>query len=179
MNLPNKLTVGRIVCAVVMMVFLLLEGSTAAWLAAALYALASLTDLADGQIARRRGLVTDLGKFMDPLADKILNYSVMVLLLPEGLIPAVALALILFREFLVSGLRMTAAEQGVAIAANLWGKVKTVVQDLSLAAILVLRALGVGALGQISQLLIWICAALTVVSGAVYLAQNAGLLKEK
>ena len=179
MNLPNKLTVGRIICTFIMIVFILLPGKTFAWLSFVMFGLASLTDWADGHIARSRNLVTNFGKFMDPLADKILNYSVMILLIPEGLIPTVALVLILFREFLVSGIRLSGAEQGVVIAANIWGKIKTFFQDISLALILILRAVGAGYLGTLSHVLIWICAALTVISGGIYLYQNVGVLKEK
>ena len=125
MNLPNKLTIARIAMTVLMVVFLLLNGAVWAWLAAVLFVAASLTDMADGRIARSRDLVTNFGKFMDPLADKILNYSVMILLIPERLIPTVAVVIILFREFLVSGIRLSAAEQGRVVAANIWGKLKT------------------------------------------------------
>lgn len=179
MNLPNKLTAGRIVCTVFMIAFLRLEGTAFAWLGFAMFGAAALTDWFDGRIARSRNLVTNLGKFMDPLADKILNYSVMVLLVPEGLIPPVALVIILFREFLVSGIRQSGAEQGVVIAANIWGKIKTFFQDVSLAAILLLRALGVSFLAPMSNILIWICAALTVISGVIYIFQNARVLQEK
>ena len=178
MNLPNKLTLARIGMTVLMVAFLLLEGPVWAWLATAMYLLASLTDMADGRIARSRHLVTNFGKFMDPLADKILNYSVMIMLLPEGLIPPVALVIILFREFLVSGIRLSAAEQGRVVAANIWGKLKTVAQDVSLVAVLVLRALDVDVLGTVSTALLWLCAALTVISGAVYLWQNRDVLKD-
>ena len=178
MNLPNKLTIARIAMTVLMVVFLLLNGPVWAWLAAVLYVAASLTDMADGRIARSRHLVTNFGKFMDPLADKILNYSVMIVLIPERLIPPVAVVVILFREFLVSGIRLSAAEQGRVVAANIWGKLKTLVQDLSLVAILVLRALDMGWLETLANGLMWLCAALTVISGAVYLAQNADVLKD-
>lgn len=178
MNLPNKLTIARMVCALFMIVFLLLGGPVFAWLSAAMFGAAALTDWFDGRIARSRGLVTSFGKFMDPLADKILNYSVMVLLIPEGLVPTVALVLILFREFAVSGVRLAGAERGVVIAANVWGKVKTFFQDCALFLILVLRAVGVGFLAPLSQALIWICAALTVISGVVYLKQNIQVLKD-
>ena len=176
MNLPNKLTLARVACAVLMAVFLLLDGRVFAWLSAAMFCAASLTDALDGRIARAQGLVTSFGKFMDPLADKILNYTVMILLTPEGLVPAAALVIILAREFLVAGIRQMAAEKGVVIAANIWGKVKTLVQDLSLVAILVLRACGVPALTEISCVLIWLCAALTAVSGGIYLFQNRSVL---
>ena len=165
MNLPNKLTIARIVMTVLMVIFLLLNGPVWAWLAAVLYAAASLTDMADGRIARSRNLVTNFGKFMDPLADKILNYSVMIVLIPERLIPTVAVVIILFREFLVSGIRLSAAEQGRVVAANIWGKLKTLVQDL-------------GILEGLANGLMWLCAALTVVSGAVYLWQNIDVLKD-
>ena len=179
MNLPNRLTMARIVFTLFMIAFILLPGKAFAWLSFVMYGVASLTDAADGHIARARNLVTNFGKFMDPLADKILNYSVMVLLLPEGLIPPVALVLILFREFMVSGIRLSAAEQGVVIAANIWGKIKTTFQDVSLVVILVLRAVGVTFLPTLSNVLLWICAALTVVSGVIYLVQNVGVLKEE
>ncbi len=178
MNLPNKLTVLRIAMTVLMVVFLLMSGAAWAWLAAVMYALASLTDAADGRIARSRGLVTNLGKFMDPLADKILNYSVMIVLIPEKLVPPVALVVILFREFFVSGIRLSAAEQGRVVAANIWGKLKTLVQDLSLVAVLVFRALGVSFLEPMANILMWICVGLTVISGAVYLAQNFDVLQD-
>ena len=179
MNLPNKLTMARIVFTLFMIAFILLPGKAFAWLSFVMYGVASLTDAADGHIARSRNLVTNFGKFMDPLADKILNYSVMVLLLPERLIPPVALVLILFREFMVSGIRLSAAEQGTVIAANIWGKIKTTFQDISLVAILLLRAVGVAFLPPLSNVLLWICAALTVVSGVIYMVQNFAVLKEK
>lgn len=179
MNLPNKLTLARIVCTFIMIVFILLPGKVFAWLSFVMFGVASLTDAADGHIARSRNLVTNFGKFMDPLADKILNYSVMILLIPEGLIPTVAVVLILFREFLVAGIRQSGAEQGVVIAANIWGKLKTLCQDLSLTAILILRAVGAPFLPTLANILMWICAALTIVSGAIYLYQNIGVLQEK
>ena len=103
----------------------------------------------------------------------------MPLLIPEGLIPTVAVVLILFREFVVSGIRLSGAEQGVVIAANIWGKLKTLFQDLSLVAILLLRAIGASFLVPLSNVLIWICAALTVLSGVIYVAQNIKVLKEE
>ena len=155
MNLPNKLTIARIAMTALMVVFLLLNGAVWAWLAAVLFVAASLTDMADGRIARSRDLVTNFGKFMDPLADKILNYSVMILLIPERLIPTVAVVIILFRELLVSGIRLSAAEQGRVVAANIWGKLKTLANGL-----------------------MWLCALLTVISGGIYLWQNIDVLKD-
>lgn len=179
MNLPNKLTVARIVMTVIMIVFILLDGAVFSWLSLILFCAAAFTDWLDGRIARSRGLVTNFGKFMDPLADKILNYSVMILLIPEGLIPPVAVVLILFREFVVSGIRLAGAEQGVVIAANVWGKLKTLFQDMSLIVILLLRAVGAAFLAPLSAVLLWICAALTVISGVIYVAQNIRVLREE
>ena len=178
MNLPNKLTLARIGMTVLMVLALLLNGPVWAWLAAAMYIAASLTDFFDGRIARGRNLITNFGKFMDPLADKILNYSVMIVLIPERLIPVVALVIILFREFVVSGIRLSAAEQGRVVAANIWGKLKTLVQDLSLVAILILRAVDVPWLEGLATALLWVCAGLTVISGAVYVWQNKDVLKD-
>ena len=177
MNLPNKLTVARIVMTAVMIVVLLLDSPLCAWLSLVLFCAAALTDWFDGRIARKRNLITNFGKFMDPLADKILNYSVMLLLIPEGLIPVVAVVLILFREFVVSGIRLAGAEQGVVIAANNWGKFKTGFQDFSLVMILLLRALGAGFLVPVSNVLIWLCALLTVISGVIYVVQNAKVIR--
>jgi len=179
MNLPNKLTIARIVMTVFMIAFLLLDGAAYAWISLALFCAAALTDWFDGRIARAKNLVTNFGKFMDPLADKILNYSVMILLIPEGLIPTLAVVLILFREFVISGIRQSAAEQGIVIAANIWGKIKTMFQDLSLVVILLLRALGVSFLAPLSNILIWICAALTVISGVIYVVQNIAVIRDQ
>ncbi len=178
MNLPNKLTLARIAMTVLMVLFLLLNGPVWAWLAAVMYVAASLTDMADGRIARKKHLVTNFGKFMDPLADKILNYSVMIVLIPERLIPVVPVVIILFREFLVSGVRLSAAEQGRVVAANIWGKLKTVVQDLSLVAILVLRAVDASFLEPLANGLMWLCAVLTIASGGVYLMDNKDVLQD-
>ena len=102
----------------------------------------------------------------------------MILLIPERLIPTVAVVIILFREFLVSGIRLSAAEQGRVVAANIWGKLKTLVQDLSLVVILVLRALDAGPLEAVANGLMWLCALLTVISGGIYLWQNIDVLKD-
>ena len=179
MNLPNKLTMARVGFTVLMVLFLLVNGGFWAWMAALMYIVASLTDFADGYIARSQNLVTNFGKFMDPLADKILNYSVMILLIPEGLVPPVALVIILFREFLVSGIRQSAVEQGRVVAANIWGKVKTFFQDISLVVILILRAIDVGFLAGLANVLMWICVVLTVLSGVIYLVENMDVLRDE
>ena len=125
MNLPNKLTIARIGMTVVMVVFLLLEGAACAWIAFVLFCAAALTDWFDGRIARARNLVTNFGKFMDPLADKMLVLSAMCWFVQALRMPGWLLAIVLLREFAVSGLRLVAVEQGRVIAAAWSGKVKT------------------------------------------------------
>ena len=186
MNIPNTLTVARVALTALMIVCLLLGGAAWAWISLFLFCIAALTDMLDGRLARAGNIVTNFGKFMDPLADKILNYSAMILLIPEGLVSPVAVVIILFREFGISGIRLAGAEQGVVIAANIWGKIKTLFQDISLIVILLLRAAAAsflpvlaGILPPLSNALIWICAVLTVISGVIYMVQNLGVIKER
>jgi len=180
MNLPNKLTLARIGLVPVFVVFASLalhKGSAVFYLlSGVVFALASITDTLDGYIARSRGLVTDFGKFADPLADKILTTAAFIYMLLEGVCHPVVLVLVLAREFAVSGLRMVAsgARDGRVIAANIWGKVKTVVQMVSI----VFFYFGCGlwpeaaAVRPVSSALCWLCAALTVISGVKYFADN-------
>lgn len=129
MNLPNKLTVLRMALIPVFLVFLLADGIPHAYLfAAAVFAAASFTDYLDGHIARRDGLVTNFGKLMDPLADKLLVFSALICFIPKGRASALAVFIILARELLVTSVRLIAAEQGRVIAADIWGKLKTVFQ---------------------------------------------------
>ena len=137
MNLPNKLTMLRVILVPVFMVFAALggagTGSPALMLAAGIvFAAASFTDFLDGYLARKNHLVTDFGKFMDPLADKMLTTAAFIYMLVDGVCHPVVLAVILFREFAVAGVRMIAAERGTVIAANMWGKVKTVLQMITI-----------------------------------------------
>lgn len=130
MNLPNKLTVLRVIL-VPFFVFFLLESEVNEWfkwVALGIFIVASLTDMLDGKIARKYNLVTNFGKFMDPLADKLLVCSALIVLIELDAIPAWATAIIIAREFIISGFRLIAAEKGVVIAASYWGKIKTVVQ---------------------------------------------------
>ena len=186
MNLPNKLTVARILLVPVFMIFATLSAAkgTAAWyiLAGVVFAVASLTDLLDGRIARSRGLVTDFGKFADPLADKILTTTAFIYMLVEGVCHPVVLVLVLFREFAVSGLRMVAAgsKDGRVIAANMWGKVKTTVQMLSIVFFYFGRGFwpASGAVWTVAKVLCWLCAALTVISGGKYFMDNRHFIAE-
>ena len=125
MNLPNKLTVLRIVLILPFLLVLYLDVPGASYIALAIFIIASLTDLLDGKIARSRNLVTDFGKFADPLADKMLVVAAMLWFVENGQMPGWALLIVILREFAVSGLRMVASDQGRVIAAGWSGKVKT------------------------------------------------------
>ena len=183
MNLPNKLTMLRVILVPVFMVFAAFSRyGTAEYnqvfmlVAGIVFAVASITDFLDGYIARKYHLVTDFGKFMDPLADKCLTTAAFIYMVADGICSPVVLAVILFREFAVAGVRMIAAESGTVIAANMWGKVKTVLQMLTILFYYFAAALGGPAdilgVGLITQVLCWLVAAATVLSGGIYLWQN-------
>lgn len=183
MNLPNKLTMLRVILVPFFMFFA--AGShigTSAYnpvfhlVAGVIFAVASFTDFLDGYIARKNHLVTDFGKFMDPLADKCLTTAAFVYMMADGLCHPVVLALVMFREFAVAGVRMIAAERGTVIAANIWGKVKTVLQMLTILFYYIapafLRDVDVLGFGLVVQGLCWLVALVTVLSGGIYLWQN-------
>ena len=183
MNLPNKLTMLRVILVPVFMVFAAFSRyGTAEYnqvfmlVAGIVFAVASVTDFLDGYIARKYHLVTDFGKFMDPLADKCLTTAAFIYMVADGICSPVVLAVILFREFAVAGVRMIAAESGTVIAANMWGKVKTVLQMLTILFYYFAAALGgptdILGVGLITQVLCWLVAAATVLSGGIYLWQN-------
>ena len=192
MNLPNKLTVLRILLVPFFVAALLIDFPLNNLAALALFGAASLTDMFDGKIARKRGLVTDFGKFADPLADKILVISALLCFVQLGLCDCVAVIIVLFREFTVTSIRLIAAAKGKVIAANMWGKVKTVTQIVAVVCVLVMQTvLDLGGLGvqlpaalpQIfnitGEILIWISTAFAVISGAVYVVQNRQFISEK
>ena len=183
MNLPNKLTMLRVILVPVFMVFAAFSGygtaeynQTFMLVACIVFAVASITDFLDGYIARKYHLVTDFGKFMDPLADKCLTTAAFIYMVADGICSPVVLAVILFREFAVAGVRMIAAESGTVIAANMWGKVKTVLQMLTILFYYFAAALSgpadVMGVGVITMILTWLVAAATVLSGGIYLWQN-------
>ena len=189
MNLPNKLTMLRVILVPVFMVFAALcrygtqEFNAGLMLAAGIvFAVASFTDFLDGYLARKNNLVTDFGKFMDPLADKCLTTAAFLYMLADGVCHPVVLAVILFREFAVAGVRMLAAETGTVIAANMWGKVKTVLQMLTIIFYYFVGALAgptdVMAVSLIAQILCWLCGAATLLSGGIYLWQNRKLFMQ-
>ncbi len=171
MNLPNKLTVLR-VCMVPVFVFLMLWngfGDSGKYVAAAIFILASATDWLDGYLARKNNLVTDFGKFMDPIADKLLVCSAMICLVEKEALAAWIVIIIIGREFIISGFRLVASDKGVVIAASYWGKFKTVFQMIMV--ILLILDLG-GVFDTIAQIVTWIALILTVISLADYLRKN-------
>lgn len=179
MNLPNKLTLLRVILVPFFLLFLLVDQIPLHGLwALVIFAAASITDALDGHIARSRGLITDFGKFLDPVADKVLVFAALIAFVELGLASSVAVVIMMAREFLVSSMRMVAASKGRVIAAGKSGKVKTAVTMVSIVVILLLLAIGdfaVGAsvpLAAVSNLLIWICGVITVYSGVEYLVQN-------
>ena len=180
MNLPNRLTVARTLAIPAIVVMMMIGGRACGLAAVALFAAASFTDYLDGHIARARGLVTDFGKFMDPIADKLLVTAVMIMMVEMRLMAGWVLILFVAREFVVSGLRMVAAGKGVVLAAGKLGKAKTVCQMAALIVALTLYYLTDGAPAEwmtiISQVLIYVALALSVWSGADYLVRNRALI---
>lgn len=150
-------------------------GAANKWIALAIFVIASLTDMLDGKIARKYNLVTNFGKFMDPLADKLLVCSAMICLIPSGKLPTAIVIVIIAREFIISGFRLVASDNGIVIAANYWGKFKTVSQ---MAMIIVLIADLGGAFDLIGQILIWLALALTIISLIDYVWTNRQVLTQ-
>ena len=177
MNLPNKLTILRVIMIPFFVFFLLsgVGGSASKWIALVIFAAASITDTLDGYIARRDNLITDFGKFMDPLADKLLVCSAMICMIPLGKLQAWFVIVIIAREFIISGFRLVAADNDIVIAASYWGKFKTVSQMFML--ILLIADLG-GAFNMIAQVLIWVSLVLTIVSLIDYIAKNKQVLTQ-
>ena len=177
MNLPNKLTILRVCLIPFFVVFLLLDkgqNQTYRYISAAIFIVASLTDMLDGKIARKYKLVTNFGKFMDPLADKLLVCAALVCLIELGQIPSWMVILIISREFIISGFRLVASDNGVVIAASYWGKFKTTFQIIAV----VLLILQIPALGLVTNICLWIALILTVVSLVDYIVKNHKVLTE-
>lgn len=174
MNLPNKLTVFRCIL-IVPFVFLLLSGYDLA--AVVIFAIASLTDLLDGKIARKYNLVTNFGKFMDPLADKLLVCSALICLVEMDRLPAWVVCIIIAREFIISGFRLIASDNGIVIAASYWGKFKTTFQMIMV--IVLMLNIQNGVMILLGKVLILISLVLTVISLVDYIAKNLDVLKEQ
>lgn len=194
MNLPNKLTLLRIILVPFFIIAMLVNFPFHYLVAGCIFGVASVTDTLDGKIARSRNLVTDFGKFADPLADKILVLTALVCFLQVGLLGsfgAIPVIIVLFREFAVSGIRLVAASSGKVVAANIWGKIKTVSQMVGISVIFamqvvleVLNAVKVST-GFITEVfyyigngLIWLSTVFTLISGIIYLKDNISFLKD-
>lgn len=182
MNLPNKLTLFRVILIPFFVFFLLAPffPGYGNYIAIAIFIVASLTDLLDGKIARKYNLVTNFGKFMDPLADKLLVCSALICLIELDMLPSWIVIIIIAREFIISGFRLIASDNGVVIAASYWGKFKTTFQmlmvivlmlDITLSAYSWIHILGI--------VLTYIALALTIISLIDYIIKNKGVLKEQ
>ena len=177
MNLPNKLTVLRVILIPFFVVIMMIENGanqTFRYVAAAIFIIASLTDMLDGKIARKYNLVTNFGKFMDPLADKLLVCSALICLIELGQLPAWMVIIIVSREFIISGFRLVAAEQGIVIAASYWGKFKTTFQMIAV----VLMILNFEALSAVTLICTWAALILTIISLVDYIVKNHKVLTE-
>ncbi len=188
MNLPNKLTIFRVFLILPFVLLLLGESGGWGWyralfggileyvdyIALAIFIIASLTDLIDGKIARKYGLVTNFGKFMDPLADKLLVCSALICLIELGQLPAWMVIIIISREFIISGFRLVASDNGIVIAASYWGKFKTTFQM----AAVILLIVRIEALALAADICVWIALALTVISLVDYIVKNHKVLTE-
>jgi len=188
MNLPNKLTILRVCMIPLFLALYFLTGIPGNYLwALAVFSAASLTDMADGRIARSQGLITDFGKLMDPLADKLLVISAMVCLLQGSSLNLICLILVISRELLVTSIRLLAAGKGIVIPADIWGKLKTVTQMVWICLSLLHMALAYNFAAPV-QLLSWlgclvlalfgVMMVLSVVSGLHYLMQNRSLFSD-
>lgn len=183
MNLPNKLTIFRMILILPFVVLLLgghagwgwLAGNVADYLALAIFVIASLTDLLDGKIARKYNLITNFGKFMDPMADKLLVCAALICLVEIGRIPSWIVIVIISREFIISGFRLIASDNGRVLAASYWGKFKTTFQMIMVCLMLA----NIEQLQILTTIIMWIALVLTIVSLLDYLIKNKDVMKEK
>ena len=177
MNTPNKLTIARVIMIPFFVAFLMYDitGSADKWIALAIFVIASLTDTLDGYLARKHNLVTNFGKFMDPLADKLLVCSALICFTSTGQLAAWITIVIIAREFIISGFRLIAADNGIVIAASYWGKFKTVSQMFMV--IVMIMDLG-GVFDVIGTVLMWAALILTIVSLIDYIAKNVEVLTQ-
>ena len=175
MNTPNKLTIARMILVPFFVLFILTGcgGDANRYICLAIFVVASITDWFDGYLARKNNLVTNFGKFMDPLADKLLVCSALICMIELDRLPAWFVIIIIAREFIISGFRLIAAENGVVIAANYWGKFKTVSQMV----MIILLILNFGGVFEIlTQIFVWVSLALTVISLITYIVQNKNVI---
>lgn len=188
MNLPNKLTVFRVILVIPFVVLFL--GQSAGWgwydalfggvleymdwVALAVFVVACLTDLIDGKIARKYNLITNFGKFMDPLADKLLVSAAMICLIELGRIPSYVVIIIISREFIISGFRLIASDNGIVIAASKWGKYKTTFQMI----MVILMIVNIESLSVVTVIVMWVATILTVISLVDYIWKNKQVLSD-
>ena len=179
MNLPNKLSMLRILMIPVFVILALMNAPAAQYAAVGVFVLASITDALDGHIARKNGLVTNFGKFIDPIADKLLVMSALIVLVERGRMPGWVCIVMLAREFAISGFRLVAAETGKVIAAGILGKIKTVTQMIAVIALLLTAIDGVFApLGTFADVAMYVSAFMTVWSGADYIVKNFNCIRD-
>lgn len=195
MNLPNKLTLSRIILVPFFVAALLINFPFHTAIATVIFIVATLTDMFDGKIARSRGLITDFGKFADPLADKILVLSALLCFVQTGWCDCIAVIIVLFREFAVTSIRLIAASKGKVVAANIFGKIKTVTQLVAIITVLAMQmALEIftgfalfsadtlllldGIFKIISLCLIWISTIMALISGVIYIVQNKQFIED-
>ena len=195
MNLPNKLTILRVILIPFFVFFLISPffDGYGNYIALAIFIIASLTDMADGKIARKNGLITDFGKFADPLADKILVLAAFLCFVQLGICDCVAVIIVLFREFSVTSIRLIAASKGKVVAANMWGKAKTVSQMIAIIAVIAMQIVlelpevGLNFINTatfepiffvVGEILIWISVVFTIISGVVYIIQNRQFISQ-
>lgn len=197
MNLPNKLTLSRIILTPFFVAAMLIDFPFHYLVALAIFGIASITDMLDGKIARKQNLVTNFGKFSDPLADKILVLSALVCFVQLGLCSSIIVIIVLFREFAVSSIRLLAATDGKVVAANIWGKVKTVTQIIAIIIIFLLQFIielmnmnfipvGNSAVEMftfvfniIGNVALWISTIICLISGVIYIWDNRKFISEK
>lgn len=181
-NVPNILTIARVVAVPF---FIWAYYKKAFLVAFAIFIIASFTDLFDGKIARKYNLVSNFGKFMDPLADKILNYSAFCLFVADGTMLDIYLIIVLFREFAVAGIRMIAAEKGTVIAADIFGKIKTVLQMIAIPVLIFVKAFPVennwfiNLLSILGNIILVLSVVMTIISGINYIVKNISVLKDE
>ncbi len=180
MNLPNKLTVLRVAAVPFFIVCYMGEHYVPAFI---IFIAASFTDMLDGRIARKYDLVTNFGKIMDPLADKVLVYSAFCLMVEEGIVPAWMLIIILAREFAIAGMRSVAAAEGIVIAAGMSGKIKTVLQMIAVPLLLLTSSLAhtsvYDGFNMAGRIFLWASLVMTVYSGAEYIYKNKSVFSMK
>ena len=177
MNVPNKLTILRVILIPFFVVFMLFDitGAADKWIALVIFCVASLTDMLDGKIARKYNLVTNFGKFMDPLADKLLVCTALICLTSMNRLNVIVVLVIIAREFIISGFRLVASDNGIVIAASYWGKFKTVSQ-MALIIVLIMDLGGVW--NVVGTVLTWVALLLTIVSLIDYIAKNKQVLTQ-